>query len=242
MEIDAKRQLIQAKISREVELTAAEEAIVTAVHGVFDKYDLNKDGVLSEDEVRPFFINFNQLVIGMSAEIAHDDQTILDSTEGVVYGAPGGKQYYSTITKVEIFCLLLNYQSKQAAEKATQDAKPLVEEKKEASVGGKHSVGDVNWNPKSDIQFSHALTDGSEEALKALVEKIFQKYDTDSDNKLFLDDAKPFIKQFCKDEMEMNAGKDMIEDTWMEMDEEQKGFVEREDIMKYLQAQWDLKN
>ena len=98
MEIDAKTQLIQAKLSREVELTAAEEAIVTAVHGVFDKYDLNKDGVLSDDEVRPFFINFNQLVIGMSAEIAHDDQTIDDSIEGAVMGAPGGKQYYSTIT------------------------------------------------------------------------------------------------------------------------------------------------
>ena len=34
-------------------------------------------------------------------------------------------------------------------------------------------MGDVNWNPKSDLQFSHAITDGSEEALKALTEKIF---------------------------------------------------------------------
>ena len=60
---------------------------------------------------------------------------------------------------------------------------------------------------------------------------------------MFLDDAKPFIKQFCKDEMEMdNVGKDLIEDTWAEIDEESKGFLEREDVMKYLQAQWDLKN
>ena len=28
--------------------------------------------------------------------------------------------------------------------------------------------------------------------------------DTDEDNKLFLDDAMPFIKRFCKDEMEMD--------------------------------------
>ena len=43
--------------------------------------------------------------------------------------------------------------------------------------------------------------------------------------------------------MEMdNVGKDLIEDTWAEIDEESKGFLEREDVMKYLQAQWDLKN
>ena len=173
MEIDAKRQLIEAKLARQVELSAAEDAIVKAVHGVFDKYDVDKDGVLSNEEAKPFFINFNQLVIGMSVDIANDDEVIFDSTEGVVSEAPGGKQYYSTITKIEIFCLLMKYQDKQAAEKATQEAAPLVVEKSEGAVGGKHRVGDVNWNPKSDVQFSHAITDGSEEALKALTEKIF---------------------------------------------------------------------
>ena len=100
----------------------------------------------------------------------------------------------------------------------------------------------MNWNPRSQIEFPHTLTDGSAEALSALVDKIFSKYDTDEDNKLFLDDAMPFIKRFCKDEMEMDeVGKDFIEETWAEIDEEQKGFVEREDMMKYLQAQWELK-
>ena len=37
------------------------------------------------------------------------------------------------------------------------------------------------------------------------------------------------------DEMEMDSvGKDLIEDTYGEIDEDQKGFVEKEDMLKYL--------
>ena len=42
-----------------MELTTAEEAIVAAVHGVFEMYDVDKDGKLKEEELKPFFINFN---------------------------------------------------------------------------------------------------------------------------------------------------------------------------------------
>ena len=44
------------------------------------------------------------------------------------------------------------------------------------------------------------------------------------------------------EEMEMDSvGKDLIEDTYGEMDEDQKGFVEKEDMLKYLQSQWEMK-
>ena len=58
-EIDEKRQAITSKLNREVQLTVEEKAIVAAVHGVFEMYDLDKDGKLKEEELRPFFINFN---------------------------------------------------------------------------------------------------------------------------------------------------------------------------------------
>ena len=178
----------------------------------------------------------------MAPDLAHDSGILDGAEDSTLALAPGGKQYYTTISKIEIYCLLQQYRDKGAAEKATQTAPPLMKPKEEGVVKGKHRVGDVNWNPRSQIEFPHTLTDGSAEALSALVDKIFSKYDTDEDNKLFLDDAMPFIKRFCKDEMEMDeVGKDFIEETWAEIDEEQKGFVEREDMMKYLQAQWELK-
>jgi hypothetical protein len=49
---------------------------VAAVHGVFEMYDLDKDGRLKVEELRPFFINFNQLVIGMAADLANDSETL----------------------------------------------------------------------------------------------------------------------------------------------------------------------
>ena len=178
----------------------------------------------------------------MAPDLAHDSGILDGAEDSTLALAPGGKQYYTTISKIEIYCLLEQYRDKGAAEKATKTAPPLVKPKEEGVVKGKHRVGDVNWNPRSQIEFPHTLTDGSVEALSALVDKIFSKYDTDEDNKLFLDDAMPFIKRFCKDEMEMDeVGKDFIEETWAEIDEEQKGFVEREDMMRYLQAQWELK-
>ena len=48
-----------AKLDREVQLTPEEEAIVAAVHGVFEMYDVDKDGQLTNGEHKPFFINFN---------------------------------------------------------------------------------------------------------------------------------------------------------------------------------------
>ena len=42
--------------------------------------------------------------------------------------------------------------------------------------------------------------------------------------------------------MEMSSvGKDFIEDTYGEIDEDSKGFIEKEDMFKYLQGTWDLK-
>ena len=38
-----------------------------------------------------------------------------------------------------------------------------------------------------------------------------------------------------------SVGKDFIEDTYAEIDEDSKGFIEKEDMFKYLQGTWDLK-
>jgi Ca2+-binding EF-hand superfamily protein len=110
-----------------------------------------------------------------------------------------------------------------------------VKEEQKAIDKGKNKGANVEWSGNSSIEFSHKLTDGSEKALNELVEKIYSKYDLDGNGKLSLEQAMPFIKQFCKDEMEMDSvGMDLIEDTWGEIDEDQKGFVEKEDMLKYL--------
>lgn len=57
---------------------------MAAVHGVFEMYDLDKDGRLKEEELRPFFINFNQLVIGMAADLANDSETLEGVEESTV--------------------------------------------------------------------------------------------------------------------------------------------------------------
>ena len=76
MEIDAKRQLIEEKLNGLIQSTGEEANIICAVHGVFELYDTDKDGQLSDEEARPFFINFNQLVIGMAPELGHDQEII----------------------------------------------------------------------------------------------------------------------------------------------------------------------
>ena len=78
-EIDAKRKAVESKLNREGQLTPEEEAIVSAVHGVFEMYDKDKNGALTDGEYQPFFINWNQLVVGMEADLANDE-AIIDET------------------------------------------------------------------------------------------------------------------------------------------------------------------
>ena len=110
-------------------------------------------------------------------------------------------------------------------------------------AAGKHVPGEINWNPNPDIEFSHAVEDGSEEKLKEMVETIFRKYDTKKEGLLSLELAKPFLKRYCKDEMEMDdVGNDFLEETWFELDEDKKGHCTKEDMMTFLQTAWDVKN
>ena len=142
-----------------------------------------------------------------------------------------------------MYYLIEENQDKGAAEKATKVADVVVVEKVKAQASGKHETNAAEGNKIDDaMNFPHTVNDGSEEALNALVDKIFKKYDAKGTGKLFLTDAIPFIEQFSKEEMEMNSvGKDFIEDTYAEIDEDSKGFIEKEDMFKYLQGTWDLK-
>ena len=38
------------------------------------------------------------------------------------------------------------------------------------------------------------------------------------------------------------VGNEFIEETWMEIDEDSKGFVTKEDMIKFLKSAWELKN
>ena len=76
-----------------------------------------------------------------------------------------------------------------------------------------------------------------------MVELIFSKYDTANEGTLTLEKAKPFLKRWCKDEMEMDeVGNDFLEETWFELDEEKKGHCTKEEMTAFLQSAWDLKN
>ena len=206
-------------------------------------YDKDKNGILTDGEYQPFFINWNQLVVGMAADLASDESLIDEAVQSTLALAPSIGQYYTNLTKIEIYCLIEKYQDKGAVEKATQVAEVVVVEKEKAQASGKHETNAAEGNKIDDgMNFPHVVDDGSEEALNALVDKIFKKYDTKGSGKLFLADATAFIKQFSKEEMEMaSVGKDFIEDTYAEIDEDSKGFIEKEDMFKYLQGTWDLK-
>ena len=93
-----------------------------------------------------------------------------------------------------MYCLLENNKDKGAAEKATQKAAALVKEEQKAIDKGKNKGANVEWSANESIQFSHKLTDGSEQALNELVDKIYSKYDLDGNGKLTLEQAMPFIK------------------------------------------------
>ena len=242
-EIDAKRKAVESKLNREGQLTPEEEAIVSAVHGVFEMYDKDKNGALTDGEYQPFFINWNQLVVGMEADLANDEAIIDETVQSALALAPGGLQYYTNLTKIEVYYLIEKNQDKGAAEKATKVADVVAVEQVKAQASGKHETNAAEGSKIDDgLNFPHTVNDGSEEALNALVDKIFKKYDAKGTGKLFLTDAIPFIKQFSKEEMEMaSVGKDFIEDTYAEIDEDSKGFIEKEDMFKYLQGTWDLK-
>ena len=98
----------------------------------------------------------------MSADLANDSETLEGVEESTLQLAPGGLQYYTDVTKVEIYCLLKNYEDKGAAEKATKSAATLVEEEKQFIDKGKNKGASVDWNARSQIEFPHKITNGSE--------------------------------------------------------------------------------
>ena len=49
-------------------------------------------------------------------------------------------------------------------------------------LAGKHRKGPIDWNPRPEIEFSHAVEDGSDHALNEMVEKIWSKYDLNENN------------------------------------------------------------
>ena len=118
------------------------------------------------------------------------------------------------------------------------------EPEKEKVAGGKHGVNVVDsWNPRPEIEFSHAVDDGSDTALNAMVEQIFAKYDLDGDNKLVLNEAKPYVKKFVQAEFEMeDVGEDFIQETYAEIDESSAGYITRETMLAHLKRTWDNKN
>ena len=92
-------------------------------------------------------------------------------------------------SRVDVFFLLDQYVKdgnyQKALEEVGENDKP-VEEKKGAVDAGFFTKEGVNWNPHPEIEFSHAVTDGSDEALDAMIELIWKKYDANENGKLHL--------------------------------------------------------
>ena len=85
--------------------------------------------------------------------------------------------------------------------------------------------------------------DGSPDSIYAMVEQIWTKYDMNGDGKLTLNEAKPFLRNYCKDELEMDDAKEaFLEETWKELDEDMKGYATKDDMNNFLLAAWELKN
>ena len=75
-----------------------------------------------------------------------------------------------------------------------------------------------------------------------MIELIWKKYDANENGKLHLQEAKPYIKKYLADEMDMpDAQSDMIDETWLELDEDGTGSVTREEFKTWLKGIWDLK-
>ena len=72
------RQIIYAKIVGDpsVTVTPEEQKVIAAVHQVFQKYDIDNDETLSEEEARPFIRNFAQVVLGMEPKVAYSEPMI----------------------------------------------------------------------------------------------------------------------------------------------------------------------
>ena len=137
----------------------------------------------------------------------------------------------------------MKYKDQGAIQKATEEGIEYVEEVVQEGASGKYESLAFSWNPRPEISFSHAVEDGSDDTLNAMVEQIWAKYDLDGDEKLNFIEAKPYIKNYCTDEMEMeNTGNELIEETWNEIDENSNGFVTKEDMLNFLKRVWDEKN
>ena len=156
-------------------------------------YKTDDLGRLTEEELARFRINFSRCVIGMEPKIAYNPDT---SFKGLC----------KSPSRIDVFLLLDQYCTdgnyQKALEEVGENDKPK-EEVKGAVNAGKYSAEGVNWNPHPEIEFSHAVTDGSDEALDAMIELIWKKYDANENGKLHLQEAKPYIKKYLADEMEM---------------------------------------
>ena len=75
-----------------------------------------------------------------------------------------------------------------------------------------------------------------------MVELIWQKYDGNSDGKLHFHEAKPYIRRYLAEEMDLaNAASDTIDETWLELDEDGVGHVTKDKMRTWLKGVWDLK-
>ena len=110
-------------------------------------------------------------------------------------------------SRIDVFFLLDQYITdgnyQKALEEVGPDDKPVAVKKQGSINAGKYTAEGVNWNPHPEIEFSHAITDGSDEALDAMIELIWKKYDANENGKLHLQEAKPYIKRYLADEMDM---------------------------------------
>ena len=82
------------------------------------------------------------------------------------------------IIPVGLYMNLYKNKDKGSIENATKEAPSYEMVKAKPIAAGKHVPGQIDWNPNPGIEFSHEVTDGSEEALQRMVDLIFSKYDT----------------------------------------------------------------
>ena len=141
------------------------------------------------------------------------------------------------LNMVSIYNYLFNNREKGSCEKATMEGEVYQEKEKTMIQGGKHGLKDhvVTWNPRPELDFPHAVNDGSEGALHAMVEQIWAKYDLDGDGRLVMNEAKAYVKKFVQEEFEMDdVGDDFVDETYAEIDETNVGFITKETMLAHL--------